>query len=485
MPEIMGAGAAIFDYDGDGDLDLYLVQGIGANRLYRNEFIPSGKLRFTDVTEQAAVGHTGYGMGAAVGDYDNDGHPDLYVTNFGPNVLYHNNGNGTFTDVTKQAGVDDDRWSTSVTWFDYDRDGRLDLFVVNYLDFSARGNKPCFAPTGERDYCSPAAYHGLPARLFHNLGNGKFQDVTLQAGVGEPGPGLGVVAADFNDDGRADLYVANDGAANRLWINKGDGTFEDRALISGVAYSAEGAAQAGMGVAAGDPRNEGRTDILVTNLTREGVAYYQNDGTGIFQEISRQAGLFQPTYPLTGFGVEWFDYDNDGWQDLFIANGAVTLVEALRGQTYPFHQPNQLLRNEGGRFRDVSGEAGPSLKLSEVSRGAAFGDLDNDGRMDIVVTNNNGPVRLLHNETRNRNHWLKVQLNSYGARIEVLRRGQKSLWGRVHTDGSYLSANDPRVHFGLGENPQVEGIKIYWPDGSVQRVDRVDIDRMITIRERH
>jgi hypothetical protein len=489
MPEIMGAGVALIDYDQDGDLDVLLIQSgdgkSGGTRLFRNELVPSGKLRFTDVTEQAGIRFTGYGMGVAVGDYDNDGFPDIYITGFGQNALYHNNGNGTFTDVTKQTGVDDVRWSTGATWFDYDGDGRLDLFVLHYLDFAARGAKKCYAPTGERDYCTPAIYHGVPARLLCNLGNGKFRDVTLSAGVGTPSPGLGVIAADFNGDGLVDLYVANDGAANRLWINKGNGTFEDRALVSGVAYSADGLPQAGMGVTAGDPQNAERTDILVTNLAREGVAFYQNDGKGNFQEVSREAGLFQPTFPFTGFGVQWFDYDNDGWPDLFIANGAVTIIEAQRGEPYPFHQPNQLLHNEGGRFRDVSGEAGPALKLSEVSRGAAFGDIDNDGRIDIVVTNNNGPVRLLHNESRNGNHWLTVRLQpeSYGARIAVLRKGQKTLWGRVHTDGSYLSASDARVHFGLGDQPTVDAVVVYWPDGSVQRVERVEVDRLLTVKK--
>jgi hypothetical protein len=467
MTEIMGAGVALLDYDGDGDLDVYLLQGVGGHRLFRNEIIPTGQLRFTDVTQQAGVGHAGYGMGVAVGDYDNDGRPDLYVTHFGPNVLYHNNGDGTFTDITKQAGVDDPRWSTSASWVDYDRDGRLDLFVANYLNFSIRGNKTCFAPTGERDYCTPNAYSGLPARLFRNLGGGKFEDVTAKTGVGAPGPGLGVIAADFNGDGWPDIYVANDGAANRLWLNKGGRCFEDIALLSGAAYSADGLAQAGMGVAAGDYRNEGHEDIVVTNLTREGAVLYQNDGKANFQEVSRETGLFQPTFPYTGFGVRWFDYDNDGFLDLFIANGAVTLMESQRGQPYPFHQPNQLLRQVGGKFRDISSESGPALALSEVSRGAAFGDLDNDGDLDIVVTNNNGPVRLLLNEVGHRRPWIAFRVDVLGSRLELLRRGAEPLWGRVHTDGSYLSASDPRVHFGLGDGSEVEGVKVHWPDGKV------------------
>ncbi len=475
MPEIMGAGVALFDYDNDGDLDVYLVQGTmldtskklsetlfppppgwkPGNRLFRNELIPTGKLQFTDVTEQAGVGYVGYGMGVAVGDYDNDGYQDLYVTNFGHNVLYHNNGNGAFTDVTRQAGVDDVRWSTSAAWVDFDGDGYLDLFVANYVDFTVKGNKRCYAPTGERDYCTPAIYRPVPARLFRNLGNGRFQDVTLSVGIGSAlGPGLGVVCADFNGDGWLDIFVANDGAANHLWLNQGNGTFKEVALVSGVAYNADGLARAGMGVTAGDFDHSGHESIVVTNLTKEGAALFRNDGKGNFYDATMEFGLFQPTFPFTGFGTEWFDYDNDGRLDLFMANGAVTLMESLRGTPYPFHQINQLFHNEGEgqKFREMTKSAGPVFELSEVSRGAAFGDIDNDGDIDIVVTNNNGPVRLLLNQVGSRQHWLEVRLEAdgknrfgIGARVAVLRQGQKTLWRRVHTDSSYLSANDVRL----------------------------------------
>lgn len=513
MTEIMGAGVALFDYDNDGDLDVYLVQGAvldpskkpgetqfppppgwkPGNRLFRNELVPTGKLRFTDVTEQAGVGHIGYGMGAAVGDYDNDGYLDLYVTNFGSNVLYHNNGNGTFTDVTRQAGVDDVRWSTSAAFVDYDRDGLLDLYVANYLDFTIKGNKRCYAPTGEPDYCTPAAYRPVPDRLFRNLGNGKFADVTEAAGIKSAvGPGLGVVAADFNGDGWPDIYVANDGAANHLWLNQGNGTFKEVALVSGTAYSADGLAQAGMGVTAGDFDADEDEDIVVTNLTKEGCVLYRNDGKGYFYDATIEFGLHQPTFAYTGFGAEWFDYDNDGRLDLFIANGAVTLMESLRGSPYPFHQINQLFHHEGEgkRFRETTKIAGPALELSEVSRGAAFGDIDNDGDIDIVVTNNNGPVRLLLNEVGSRRHWLEVRLEAargnrfaIGARVAVLRQGQKPLWRRVHTDSSYLSANDVRVHFGLGERPEVQSVVVRWPDGSREAWDKVQPDRLLTLRQ--
>ncbi|MGH9940523.1 MAG: CRTAC1 family protein [Blastocatellia bacterium] len=537
MPEIMGAGAALFDYDNDGDLDVYLIQGVmldeqkkpgeakfpppkdwkPGNKLFRNELIPSGKLRFTDVTEKAGVGFIGYGMGVATGDYDNDGDVDLYVTGFGPNVLYRNNGNGSFTDVTREAaGLDDPRWSSSAAFVDYDRDGDLDLFFCNYVDFTIKGNKRCFAPTGEPDYCSPASYRPAPSRLFRNEGGGKFVDVTQSSGIGAAfGPGLGVTCADFNGDGLVDIYVANDGAANLLWINKGDGQFEENGLISGAAYSADGVARAGMGVTAGDFDNDGDEDLLVTNLTKEGSTLYRNNGKGQFDDTTIEFNLAQASFLSTGFGVAWFDYDNDGWLDLFAANGAVTLLPALRGQPYPFHQRNQLFHNEinvatsgergfrneistaTGRergsqrsFREVTNSAGPALQLSEVSRAAALGDIDNDGDVDILVTNNNGPVRLLLNQAAARLHWLQVKLigvkdnrDGIGAKVTVIRKNAKPLWSRVHTDGSYLAASDPRVHFGLGNDSSVEAIGVIWPNGSREIWTKVKVDSINTLRQ--
>src|SRR5438876_2794905 len=365
MPEAMGPGGALFDYDNDGDLDIYLVQGTRfnrsgkllsppppgwkpGNRLFKNLLAETGELRFVDITEKAGVGHIGYGMGVAVGDYDNYGFPDLYVTNFGHNVLYHNNGDGTFTDVTAQAGVDDPRWSASAAWVDYDCDGRLDLFVANYLDFTPKGNKSCYLSTGERDYCTPKMYQPVPARLFRNRGDGTFEDVTERAGIGAAvGPGLGVVCADFNGDGWPDIYVANDGAAAPLWVNQRNGTFKERGLLSGTAYNVEGASQAGMGVTSADFDNDGDEDIFKTNLTHEGCNLYVNDSHENVYDASVELGLLQADLPYTGFGTEWFDYDHDGRLDLFIADGAVNRIEALRESAYPFNQINQLFHNEG------------------------------------------------------------------------------------------------------------------------------------------
>jgi len=510
LPEIMGSGVALLDYDGDGDLDVFLVQGTilesgksvsdarfpppsgqkPGNRLFRNMLKETGKLQFVDVTDQAGLNHVGYGMGVAVGDYNNDGYPDLYVTNFGSNMLYRNNGNGTFTDVTREAGLADGGWSASAAFVDYDRDGYLDLYVTHYLDFTVLGNRECFDPAGERDYCPPTAYKPTLHRLFRNLGNGKFQDVTQSAGISAAvGPGLGVICADFNGDGWPDIYAANDGSANLMWLNNGNGTFREAALLSGAAYSEDGVARAGMGLAAGDFDNAGNESIFVTNLTREGATLFRNNGHGEFRVATAEFGLYQPTFPYTGFGVQWFDYDNDGRPDLFIANGAVTIVETLRGTPYPFHQRNLLLHNDGARFRETSGEAGPPFQLSEVGRGAAFGDIDNDGRVDIVVSNNNGPVRLLLNETTPRGHWLEIQLqgvksnrDGIGARVAVLREGQKPLWGRAHTDGSYLSASDVRVHFGLGETSEAQ-VLVEWPDGSKEMWDHVRADALVKLRQ--
>lgn len=516
MPEIMGSGAALFDYDNDGDLDVYLLQGVKlnpndhaklkyappkgwtpGNKLFRNELIPSGKLKFTDVTQSAGVGLVAYGMGVATGDFDNDGDEDLYVTNLGSNVLYRNNGNGTFTEITAQAGVDDPRWSTSAAFVDYDQDGRLDLFVCNYVDFTVRGHKPCFAPAGEVDYCSPSAYKPVPDRLFHNEGNGKFRDVTQSSGIGAiSGPGLGVTCADFNGDGLTDIFVANDGAANLLWFNKGGGKFQENGLMAGAAYAADGAPRAGMGVTAGDIDNDGDDDLLVTNLTKQGSTLFRNNGKGLFDDTTVDFNLAQPSFLSTGFGTSWFDYDNDGWLDLFMANGAVTMLSSLRGQPYPFNQRNQLFHNEAGRgagtrsFREITTDAGAALQLSEVSRAAAFGDIDNDGDVDVLVANNNGPARLLLNENAAKNHWVQVKLfgvkdnrDGIGARVVLMRKSGQTLWYRVHSDGSYLAANDLRVQFGLGKESAIESIGVIWPSGSRELWRTVKPDSLNVLKQ--
>ncbi|HEX2164473.1 MAG TPA: VCBS repeat-containing protein, partial [Thermoanaerobaculia bacterium] len=468
MVEILGAGAALFDYDGDGDLDAYLVQGemLGpgatlddalhpprsplTDRLYRNDSTrgPDGRARlaFTDVSEESGVAALGggYGMGVATGDYDDDGDVDLYVTNFGPNRLLENRGDGTFADATREAGVGDDRWSVPAAFFDYDGDGRLDLYVGNYVAFDFARLPVCRDLTGAQDYCGPKVFPSEPDRLFRNRGDGTFEDVTRAAGMTSGfGPALGAVTADFDGDHDLDLYVANDAKPNNLWLNQGDGTFRDEALFAGAALDEMGRAQGSMGVDAGDYDGDGDLDLFMTHLSQETNTLYRNDGRGLFVDWSSEAGLATPGLAGTAFGTAWFDYDNDGWLDLFVANGAVTKILSLvrQGDPFPFHQQNQLFRNLGGeaeggegegiRFAEVTADAGPALALSEVSRAAAFGDVDDDGDVDVLVTNNDGPVRLLVNQVGSRRPWLGARLlaaggvrDAHGARAAVVRGGR-------------------------------------------------------------
>jgi hypothetical protein len=506
----MGAGGALFDFDGDGDLDVLLLQGraldgnssaSGASRghrLFRNDLSAAGRsrpdLHFTDVTDRAGFATGDFGMGAAVGDYDNDGDPDIYVTNYGPNRLYRNNANGTFTDVTSSAGegLNDARWSTSAAFSDYDADGDLDLFVANYVDFTISGSKSCFGPAGVRDYCGPLQFRPVPDRLFRNNGNASFTDISDWSGItAADGPGLGVAAADFNGDGRSDFYVANDGMANQLWLQKGDGTFEEGALMAGVAFDMEGRPEGSMGLAIGDPDNDADLDMFVTNLTGESHAFYENLGRGQFEDRRLPSGLGAATRQYTGFGTDWFDYDNDGLLDLFVANGGVTVPEALRDDPFPFRQKNLLLRNVGnGRFRDVTGAAGRGLEPTGVSRGAAFGDVDNDGDVDLLVTDNGGSARLLLNGSPAGRAWLQVRLEGtadnrqgLGARVGLLTQAGAPVWRRAHTDGSYLSASDPRVHFGISEAPGAVGVVVEWPRGSREVWADVAVNQIVSLKQ--
>jgi hypothetical protein len=511
MPEIMGSGVALFDYDNDGDLDVYLVQGrpldgaspsAGGNRLFRNDLIgpgSRGELHFTDVTDQAKVGLSAVGMGVAVGDIDNDGWQDLYVTNFGSNVLYRNNGDGTFSDVTARAGVDDRRWSTSAAFLDYDRDGDLDLIVVNYVAFTVAGDKVCRDHAGARDYCPPGAYAPVPPRLFRNDGAGRFSDVSDASGVSRAyGAGLGVAVGDFDGDGWPDIYVANDAMANQLWINQRNGTFDDRGLLSGTAVNAGGRPEGSMGIALGDSDNDGDEDLFVTNIATETHAMYVNDGTGNFEDARVRAGLAASTAEMTGFGTNWLDYDNDGRLDLIVVDGAVNVIERLRGQPVPYRQHNLLFHNEGrGVFQDVSAMSGVEFTRLDVARGLATGDIDNDGDIDVVVPNNNTPVRLLLNQTITSRvgevpasaHWIELTLvapsdNRFGigARVGVAREGQPTLWRRVRTDGSYLSASDDRIHVGLGDSDRVSSVTVEWPDGLHESFTGIAIDRLVPLK---
>ena len=541
MPEVMGPGAALFDYDGDGDLDVFLVQWgdvgtfgaaklaaptRGSCRLFRNELIgekgPAGSLRFTDVTAAAGLARAIPGMGVAIGDYDNDGDLDLFLTGYGSNVLYRNEGNGTFVDVTERAGVRDTlpggRWNTSAAFVDVDRDDDLDLFIAAYLDVppsdassaEASSGRICYDAVGARDYCSPRAYRHMPDRLLRNNGDGTFTDVSDISGITKAdGAGLGAATGDYNGDGWPDLYVANDATPNQLWINQKNGTFVDEGPVSGAAVNAAGNPEGSMGIASGDYDADGDEDLFVTNIVGESFVLYVNNGRAEFDDSRVKAGLAQPTAAFTGFGTDWIDVDNDGWLDLFIANGAVNIVEAQRGDRFPFRMRNQLFRNLGtGRFEEIAASAaGPAFARAEVHRGAAFGDVDNDGDVDILVTTNNGPVRLLLNQTLTKvsstasrqagehHHWLQVRLEqpaprgnrfAVGARIGIERAGKPTLWRRVRSDGSYLSASDLRVHVGLGDSARVDAITVAWPGvgpGPVmERWTNVGVDRLVTLR---
>jgi hypothetical protein len=509
MAEQMGAGVALFDYDNDGDLDVFFVQGgpldaasatrtAGPSaRLFRNDLTVArdGKrtLRFTDVTDRAGLALRTYGMGAAVGDYDNDGYLDLFVTGFGATALFHNNTDGTFTNVTAAAGVSDSLWTTSAAFVDYDRDGRLDLFVARYLDFSLASNKVCHDAVGARDYCSPRAYKPLPAVLYHNDGGGRFTNASEATGISKAyGAGLGVATGDYNGDGWPDIYVANDATPNQLWINRKNGTFADEGLLSGAALNISGNPEGSMGIASGDFNLDGYEDLFVTNIVGETFALYVNDGHAAFEDARATAGLAAPTAAFTGFGTDWFDYDNDGLLDLFIANGAVNIVEAQRGQPFPFRMRNQLFHNTGGaRFEETSAVAGPAFQTPGIGRGAAFGDLDNDGDEDVVATNNGGSALLLLNQAAQSgaaHHWLQVRVRQpdlnrfgFGAWVGVERAGKPTLWRRVRTDGSYLSASDARLHFGLGASDAITDVVVQWPDGQRERWTGLKADRAVTL----
>jgi hypothetical protein len=388
------------------------------------------------------------------------------------------------------AGVGDDRWSTAATFLDYDRDGDLDLFVVNYVDFSIAANKQCFDPVGARDYCGPRSYRTVPDRLFRNEGGGRFTDVTEAAGITKAdGAGLGVATGDYNGDGWLDLFVANDATPNQLWMNQKNGTFLDEGVLAGVALNGAGNPEGSMGIASGDPDADGDEDLFVTNIIGETFALYENDGHATFEDARARWGVAQPTAAFTGFGTDWIDYDNDGWLDLFMTNGAVNLIEAQRGQPNPFRMKNLLFHNTGSlRLTNVSAEAGPAFAMDQTGRGAAFGDVDNDGDTDIVVTNNGGAVRLLINQAAAGAHWLQLRLEQpgnrqgIGALVGIERAGKPTLWRRVKTDGSYASANDSRIQAGLGSSVSVTAVVVHWPDGRRERWTGIQADRLVTLQ---
>jgi enediyne biosynthesis protein E4 len=500
--ETMGGGVAMFDYDGDGRMDLYFVNGAALqesmngrrpdkseprfwNRLYRN----NGGGTFTDVTEKAGVHGHSYGMGAAIGDYDNDGRPDLYVTNFGRNILYHNNGDGTFTDVTEKARVAAGGWSSSAAFVDYDRDGHLDLVVSRYLEWDFSKNRWCGDESRNfRAYCHPEMFPPATSILFHNNGDGTFTDVSGQAGlIGHPGNGLGVAVSDFDLDGWPDILIANDALPQQLFHNNRNGTFKEIGGNTGIAYDEDGRTFSGMGVALGDYNNDGLPDVLIGNLANQKYALYRNQ-KDTFEYVTSSSGVGAITALHSAWGAGFVDYDNDGWKDLLVAQSHV--MDNIE-QTQPslrYLEPLLLMRNSGGRFTDVSRQSGAPFQVPLAARGLALGDLDNDGFIDAAVNCLNGNPVILHNQG-NGNNWITVDTvgtksnrDGIGARIEVTSQSGIHQWGMVTTAGSYQSAGDKRLHFGLGVEKKCR-LVITWPSGIVQMLENIAANQILKITE--
>jgi hypothetical protein len=495
-----GAGAGFFDCDNDGDLDLYLVNGLvldgdprtrASDALYRNE----GQGRFVDMTLAAGITDGHYGIGCAAADYDNDGDQDLYVANYGPNALYRNEGKGRFFETAKGAGVADSRWSVAASWLDYDNDGMLDLFVANYLDFDHHHPKERSLASlheGYRSYPGPRDYQAQPDALYRNLGDGTFAEVTAQAGInpqGADGKSMGSLATDYDGDGDLDLFVANDRTPKQLYRNDG-GHFSEVALWAGVAYDESGGSSGAMGVDAGDYDGDGRLDLFVTNFVFEYNSLYRNLGDGTFGDLTTAVGLAQPSYQYVGWGASFFDYDNDGWLDIFVANGHVHEDMDLLNESVSFGQPKQLFHNEGGKsFSEVSAQSGPPFLVAHSSRGAAFGDYDDDGDLDVAVINLGGPAELLRNDGGNREHWLGLRLkgragnrDAVGALVRV-RAGSLRMVREVHAGSSYGSQSDLRVYFGLGGQTRVDSLEIRWPGGRVETFAELPVNRQLRFEE--
>jgi hypothetical protein len=502
--ETMGSGVAVFDYDNDGRLDIFLTNGaalsdpmtVGAiprkggpeywNRLYHQK--PDGT--FEDVTEKSGLAGDFYSTGVAVGDYDNDGYEDLFVAGYGRNTLYHNNGDGTFTDVTESAGVAGSGWSTSAAWVDYDNDGRLDLVVARYMEWDFQDLYCGEHKEGYRAYCHPDLFKPAAPLLFHNEGNGKFKEVSARAGLNKPGKGLGVAVADYDRDGWMDILIANDAVPQSLYHNKGDGTFEEVGMISGLALDGSGATYSGMGVDFEDYNNDGWPDVVITDLANQKYALYLNGGDGSFTYSATMTGFAGITLLHSGWGAKFIDYDNDGWKDMFVAQAHVMdTIETSQPHLHYREAPLLLHNVAGKKFVDVSQASGKPFEGRWVGRGLATGDLNNDGKVDVVVTSNDGPAWILLNETPGANHWITLDLegvksnrDAIGANVKVVTESGAQ-FATVTTGGSYQSSSDRRVHFGLGPDKVVQRIEIHWPSGISQVLAGMHADRTVKIRE--
>ena len=497
IAESMSGGVALFDYDNDGFLDIFLVNSLTVELLKANKKTRSVLYHnnrdgtFSDVTDKARVGDVGWGMGCAVGDFNNDGFNDLYVTSIGPDHLFKNNGNGTFTDVTEKAGVSDPRFSTGAAFLDYDNDGKLDLFVTNYVDFDINhlptfGEGPTCQFKGIPVQCGPRGLPGAGDSLFHNNGDGTFTDVSKKAGVADSRGyyGLGVVGSDFDGDGWIDIFVANDSTPNFLYHNNGDGTFTDIAFESGTALDKNGNEQGCMGVTLGDYDHDGLLDLFITNFDDEYNVLYHNAGRGSFVDVSYDSGVALVSLPYVGWGTKFFDYDNDGWLDLFVANG----------HAYPqrdrYRQRKLLYRNNrDGTFSEVAAQFGSALMEERASRGTAFGDIDNDGDVDIVVNDLDSSPQLLRNDGGNKNNWILVKTigtrsnrNGIGAKVKVVS-GDLVQLDEVRSGGSYISQNDLRLHFGLEKHTSVDLIQVRWPSGAVDTLTNVSVNKIVAVKE--
>ena len=495
--ESMSGGVALFDYDGDGYLDIYLVNSLTVDMvkskqktrsvLYHN----NGDGTFTDVTDKAGVGDIGWGMGVAIGDYNNDGWDDIYVTCLGPNHLLKNNGNGTFTDVTKKAGVGDPRWSTGAAFVDYDNDGKLDLFVSNYVDFDI-DNLPEFGKgrtcqfKGIPVQCGPRGLKGAGDSLYHNNGDGTFTDVSKKAGVSDADGyyGLGVIASDFDGDGLVDIFVANDSTPNFLYHNNGDGTFKEIGFSSGTAVNENGSEQGSMGVTLGDYNHDGRLDLFITNFDDDYNTLYRNDGKGSFTDVSYAAKVAAVSLPYVGWGTWFFDYDNDGWADLLVVNGHVyPQLPTYRQRNFVHHN------NRDGTFTEVGAQLGAPFAEKRTGRGAAFGDIDNDGDTDVIINNLDGPPQLLRNDGGNTNNsvliktiGVKSNRDGIGARVKIVS-GDLTQIGEVYSGGSYLSQSDLRLDFGLGKRTKIDLVEVHWPGGNVDKITDTGVNKILTIKE--